>query len=227
MRGFIEDEDYISEEDEDYCPSRSGEDSAEDEESDEESDEEEEDASDVDSDEESDNDDDEEECTDGNGKNEDDSNKENIEPKKKHRKVPIDDGIDVANIVTGKRSRKPTPARLIDELYETDKVLQKNMLDGVGENEMDAALLDSDFSEDETCESGESGESEDESEEDESEAEESEDTSERHQCAKRCNSDSSRPKTPPAKIQKTSAAHTTDQNTELSAVAADTATTVP
>lgn len=72
--------------------------------------------------------------------------------------------IDMSNIVTGKRTRKPTGKRLIDELYE-DPALQKMMLEGVGEGELKAALEDEDFSQDEEDDTGDEDEDGDEDDE--------------------------------------------------------------
>lgn len=75
--------------------------------------------------------------------------------------------IDQSNIVQGKRSRRPTGKRLIDELYE-EPAVQKMMLEGVGK-EIHEALVDENFDEDEEEETGD--------EEDEEEDEEEEPTS--------------------------------------------------
>lgn len=74
------------------------------------------------------------------------------------------EAIDLANIVTGKRVRRPV-TRYVDELMARRDV-QRLMMHDIPKSEVKAALVDEDFSSDE--------ESEDE-EEDEGEEEESED----------------------------------------------------
>ena len=85
------------------------------------------------------------------------------------REGVLPEGLDTSNIVEGKRSRRKTKRRLIDELYETEDV-SKMMLDGVGEDEVYAALEDEELEDDEQeKESGDEEEGEDEDGESEDE----------------------------------------------------------
>ena len=56
---------------------------------------------------------------------------------------PVDDGVDAANIVHGKRSRKPV-TRFTDQIFKTEEY-RKMMLCDVPQEEINAALIDSDF----------------------------------------------------------------------------------
>ena len=66
--------------------------------------------------------------------------------KDRSKKESAPSWIDTSNIIEGKRQRKPTGKRLIDELYESDDI-RKMMLDGVGD-EIHEALIDEDFEND-------------------------------------------------------------------------------
>jgi hypothetical protein len=100
------------------------------------------------------------------------------------RRGCLPDGIDTANIVVGTRSRRPTGKRLIDEMYE-DATVQKMMLEGVGENELHQALVDSDFEDDESDDSDDEEDEDISSNEEELNADEFEPASEDnkvHKC---------------------------------------------
>ena len=86
-----------------------------------------------------------------------------------------DDGIDVRNILPegSRRSRRATGKRLIDEMYE-DAAVQQLMLEGVGEEELEKALVDEDWSEEDDDDEDEEEEEDEEDEEDEEEEEEEE-----------------------------------------------------
>ena len=57
------------------------------------------------------------------------------------------DHIDTSNIICGKRTRR-SAVRYVDEIMKTQEV-QKLMMDDIPESELDAALVDEDFSQDE------------------------------------------------------------------------------
>ena len=110
--------------------------------------------------------DDEEEEEEDDDDDDDDEEEDEEEEKEECKGGALPEGIDAANIVVGKRKRTPTGKRLIDEIMESREG-RKLFLDDVAEDEMQAALVDEDFSEDEEDEDEDEDEYDDDGEEEE------------------------------------------------------------